>query len=54
MNSFEKFNEKNLPNKKRFFISTKKGKIGDYGKILDGHISDENCLTHNKLGINLT
>ena len=45
MNSFEKFEEKELPNKECFFSSTKKEKIGDDGKILDGHISDKNYLT---------
>ena len=49
MNSLEKFEEKELPNKECFFSSTKKGKIGDDGKILDGHISDENYLTCKKI-----
>ena len=35
MNSFGKFEEKELPNKECFFSSTKKGKIGDDGKILE-------------------
>ena len=31
-----------------FLQFNKKGKIGDNGKILDGHISDENYLTCEK------
>ena len=38
MNSFERFNEKKLPAKKYFYSSIKDGKIGDDGKILDGHV----------------
>ena len=44
MNSFERFNEEKLPARKYFFSSTKKGKIGDHGKISDGHISFKNYL----------
>ena len=44
MNSFERFEEKEVPNKECFFSSTKKEKIGDDGKILDGHISNEEYL----------
>ena len=40
--------KKKLPNKECFFSSTKKGKIGDDFKILDGHISDKNYLTCKK------
>ena len=40
MSSFERFKEKELPNKECFFSSTKKGKIGDNGeKLLRGGIS---------------
>ena len=39
MNSFERFNEKKLPVRKYFYIPTKDGKIGEDGKISDGHIS---------------
>ena len=39
MNSFERFNEVKLPAKKYFRSSIKDGKIGDYGKISDGHIN---------------
>ena len=45
MNSFERFNEKKLPARKYFFSSTKKRKIGDDGKISDGHISLKDYLT---------
>ena len=45
MNSFERFNEKKLPARKYFFSSTKKGKIGNDGKISDGHISLKDYLT---------
>ena len=49
MNSFEKFEEKELPNKECLFSSTKKAKIGDDGEKLDGHISDEDYLTGKKI-----
>ena len=39
MNSFERFNDEKLPARKYFFSSTKKGKLDDDGKILNGHIS---------------
>ena len=39
MNSFERFNEEKLPARKFFYSSTKGRKIGDDGKISDGHIS---------------
>ena len=48
MNSFERFNEEKLPARKYFFISTKKGKIVDDGKISDGHISFKDYLTCEK------
>ena len=49
MNSFERFNEKKLPARKYFYSSTKDGKIGDDGKISDGHISVKNYLTCDKI-----
>ena len=49
MNSFEKFNEKKLPARKYFYSSTKNGKIGNVGKISDGHISLNDCLTCEKI-----
>ena len=49
MNSFERFNEKKLRTRKDFFISIKKGKIGDDGKISGGHISVKDYLTCKKI-----
>ena len=45
MNSFERFNEEKLPARKYFYSSTKDGKIGDNGKISDGHISVKDYFT---------
>ena len=45
MDSFERFNEEKLPAKKYFYSSTKDGKIGNDGKISDGHISAKDYLT---------
>ena len=45
MNSFEKFHEEKLPAKKYFFNSIKDGKIGDDGKISDGHINIKDYLS---------
>ena len=51
MISFERFNEKNLPARKYFYSSIKDEKIGDDGKISDGHISVKDYLTcEKKLG----
>ena len=49
MNSFERFNEEKLPARKYFYSSTKDGKIGDDGKISDGHISVKDYLTCEKI-----
>ena len=49
MNSFERFNEEKLHARKYFFISTKKGKIGDDGKISDHHISLKDYLMCEKI-----
>ena len=49
MNSFERFNEEKLPARKYFYISTKDEKIGDNGKISDGHISVKDYLTCEKI-----
>ena len=38
MNSFKRFNEGKLRARKYFYSSIKDGKIGDNGKISDGHI----------------
>ena len=48
MNSFERFNEEKLPAGKYFYSSTKDEKIGDDGKISDGHISLKDYLTCKK------
>ena len=48
MNSFERLNEEKLPPRKYFYSSTKDGKIGDDGEILDGHISIKDYLTCEK------
>ena len=48
MNSFKRFNEENLPAKKYFYGSIKDGKIGDDGKISDGHIDVNGYLTCKK------
>ena len=53
MNSFERFNEEKLPARKYFYSSIKDGKIGDDGKISDGHIDVNDYSTVKKLGINL-
>ena len=48
MNRFERFNEEKLPAKKYFYSSIKDGKIGDDGKISDGHIDVNDYLTCKK------
>ena len=48
MNSFERFNEEKLPAKKYFYSSMKDGKIGDDGKISEGHIGAKDYLTCKK------
>ena len=48
MNSFERFNEKKLPPKTYLYSSTKDIKLGDGGKISDGHISVKDDLTCEK------
>ena len=45
MNSFERFNEEKLPDRKCFYRSKKVGTTGDDGKKSDGHISHEEYLT---------
>ena len=48
MNSFGRFNEEKLPAKKHFYSSIKDGKVGDDGKISDGHIDVNDYLTCKK------
>ena len=49
MDSFKRFNQENLPDKKCFHSSVKDGTTGDDGKKLYSHISDEDYLTDNKI-----
>ena len=48
MNSFERFNEEKIPAKQYFYSSIKDGKIGDDGKISDGHINIKDYSTSKK------
>ena len=48
MDSFGRFNEEKLPDKKYFYSSIKVGKIGDDGKISDGYIDFNDYLTCKK------
>ena len=48
MDSFKRFGEEKLPDKKCFYSSVKDGTTGDNGKKLDGHISDADYLTCKK------
>ena len=49
MNSFERINEEELLARKCFFSFTKKGKIGNDGKISDGNISFKDYLACEKI-----
>ena len=49
MNSFERSNEEKLPVRKYFYSSTIDGKIGDDGKISEGHISVKDNLICEKI-----
>ena len=49
MDSFKRFGEEKLPDKKCFYSSVKDGTTGDNGEKLDGHISDEDYLTCKKI-----
>ena len=49
MDSFKRFNEEKLPDKNFFYSSLKGGTTGDDSEKLDGHISDEDYLTCNKI-----
>ena len=48
MDSFKRFNEEKLPDIKYFYSSIKDGKIGEDGKISDGHINVNDYLTCKK------
>ena len=49
MDSFERFGEEKLPDKKCFYSSIKERTTGDNGEKLDGHISGKYYLTCNKI-----
>ena len=49
MNSFERFNEEKLPARKYLYSSTKDRKIGDDGKILEGHLCVKDYLMWEKI-----
>ena len=49
MDSFKRFSEEKLPDKECFYSSVKDGTTGDNGRKLDGHISDEDYLTCEKI-----
>ena len=44
MNSFKRFSEENLPDKKCFYRSLKDKTIGDNGEKLNGHVTDKEYL----------
>ena len=48
MDSFKRFSEEKLPDKKCFYSSVKDGTNND-GEKLDGHISNEDYLACNKI-----
>ena len=48
INRFERFNEEKWPAKKCFYSYIKDGKIGDDGKISDGHINIKDYFTCKK------
>ena len=49
MNSFERFNEEKMPAGNYFYSSAMNEKIGDDGKISDGHISVKDYLTRKRI-----
>ena len=49
MDSFKRFNEEKLPDKKCFYSSVKDGATGGNGETLDGHINDEDYLKFKKI-----
>ena len=44
MNSFKRFNEEKLPDKKCFYSAVKDGTTDDNGVKLDSHINDKGYL----------
>ena len=49
MDSFKRYSEETLPDKKCFYSSIKDGTTGDNGEKLSGHVSDKDYLTCNKI-----
>ena len=49
MDNFKRFGEEKLSDKECFYSSVKDGTTGDNGRKLDGHISDEDYLTCEKI-----
>ena len=49
MDSFKRFDEEKLPDKKCFYSSVKDGTTDDDGEKLDGHISDEDYFSCKKI-----
>ena len=49
MDSFKRFNEEKLPDKKCFYSFVKDGTTDDNGEKLDRHISDEDYLACKKI-----
>ena len=49
MDSFKRFNEKKVLDKKCFYSSVNNGTTSDNGEQLNGHESDENYLMYNKI-----
>ena len=45
MDSFKRFSEEKLPDKKCFYSSVRDGTTNDNGEKLNGHITDKNYLT---------
>ena len=53
MNSFKRFKEDKLCTRKYFYSSAKDKKIGEDGKISDGHVSIEDYMVLKRFGISL-
>ena len=49
MNSFKRFSEEKLPDKKCFYNSVKDGTTDDNGEKLDSHINDKGYLLSKKI-----
>ena len=49
MDSFKRFNEEKLPDKKCFYSFVEDGTTDDNGKKLDGHINKKDYLTFKKV-----